>query len=172
MNFEAPSQVRGKVTRWRFCYYGDFRQFYRDSDVHGAIFMVYRRESPSSDNYIAVPSSITSKTLEWREIKDESFGCLVDEIQPRYQFEIRENDIVGACIWDYCSIHPLLLTGTSVLVNSLTYQLDINPYDDCMYSQFESVDTTNSLFRLRQTAILHLYAEIGKKKHHFPIFGS
>ena len=171
MNFEAPSQVRGRVTKWRFCYY-HVRPLFRDSDLQGAIFMIYRRESPNSDNYMVVPGSITSKTLEWREIKDESFGCLVDEIQPRYQFEIRENDIIGACIWDYWSIHPLLLTGISSSVNSLTYQLDIYPYDDCTYSQFESVDTTHSMFTLRQTAILHLYAEIGKKKHHFPIFGS
>jgi len=102
-------------------------------------------------------------TLEWREIKETiNFGCLVKERPPRYQFEIRENDIIGACIWDYCGVHPLLLTGASSSVNSRTYQLDKINYDDCMRSQYGSVNTNDTFFELRQTSILHLYAEIGE----------
>ncbi len=161
LNFEAPSQCKGNVTSWRFCYYRTADDDYDNGDDFGAMFIIYRRMSPTSDIYVPVTGSITSKILEYRDLS--SFDCLDEPVTNT--FEIQENDIVGACIWDKGSINPLYLVGdtNSNNNNQKLYQLDKRGYDDCTPSQIGSVDTDDNDFTLRDEHILHLYANIGKE---------
>ena len=154
------------MTSWRFCYYragenDDDDDDYNGGDDFAAKFIVYRRESPSSSNYRPVPGSITTKQLEYRDLS--RFGCL-DETSIQ-QFEIQENDVIGACIMDVGQINPLYLVGGigSSVQNQKLYQYDRRPYDDCTTSQVGLVDTSHNDFRLRNRFKLHLFANIGEK---------
>ena len=176
MNFESPAQCKGNVTGWRFCYY---RNYDDDSENHcgnddedfedtsnsrefAALFIVFRRQSATSNNYIPVPGSVREKRIQWRVIKTSRFQCMYENLSTNEYFEIQENDIVGACIKDVGSNDPLLLVGTSSRSNFLTYQWDERDYDDCLLSQYSNVDTTHNDFIIRSTSTLHLYANIGE----------
>ena len=153
------------MTSWRFCYYragdDDDDDDYNGGDDFAAKFIVYRRESPSSSNYRPVPGSITTKQLEYRDLS--RFGCL-DETSIQ-QFEIQENDVIGACIMDMGRINPLYLVGGigSSVQDQKLYQYDRRNYDDCTTSQIGTVDTSRNDFRLRNRFKLHLFANIGEK---------
>ena len=172
LNFEAPSQCKGNVTSWRFCYYRPSTDnVHGGGDDFGAMFIIYRRMSPTSDIYVPVTGSITSKILEYRDLS--SFGCLDEPVTNTFldepvtnPIEIRENDIIGACIQDRGSINPLYLVGdtNSNSNNQKLYQLDKSGYEDCRFFQTGSVNTADSDFRLRDEHILHLYANIGEYK--------
>lgn len=166
LNFEAPSQCKGNVTSWNFCHY-DSRLSGDDDDDdddnngarYAAKFMIYRRQSPTSNNYDVIQESITTKELLHRAVS--RFTCLNQPVPQR--FEIRENDIVGACIMDIGAINPLYLIGdTNDPIDQRLYQLDRRGFDDCTSSQITSVDTGHSSFRRRSEFILHLYANIGE----------
>ncbi len=117
--------------------------------------------SPTSDIYVPVTGSITSKILEYRDLS--SFDCLDEPVTN--PFEIQENDIVGACIWNGGPINPLYLVGdtNSNSNNQTLYQLNKRNYENCRSTQIGSVDTVDNDFTLRDELILHLYANIGKE---------
>ena len=165
MNFEAPSQCTGNVTSWRFCYYrninDDFDEISNSRDFE-AVFLIYRRESMTSDNYVTVVGSVREKALQWSVVQSSRFTCMDEVLSPEEYFEIQQNDIVGACIKDVGSDYPLLLVGTSSGSNFQTYQLDRRGYQDCTSVRTNIVDTSHSSFRQRSTSTLHLFANIGK----------
>ncbi len=168
MNFESPSQCRGSVTGWRFCYYrnidDDFGDI-RDSQEFVAIFIVYRRQNAASNNYIPVPGSVREKRIQWRVIKTSRFQCMYENLSTNEYFEIQENDIVGACIKDTFFLNPvdpLLLIGTSSGSSVLTYQWDRSGYGLCSSFQYGFIDTSTGDFGIRSTSTLHLYANIGQ----------
>ena len=174
MNFEAPSQCRGNVTSYRYCYYdsvvsddddgsddgsdddddGDDEDF-----TYGAKLMIYRRESPTSDIYRPVAGSIRIISLSRSSVR--SFQCRTEMLPTR--FEIQENDVVGACIENE-NVNPLYLIGDTNddSANYNLYQVDRDSFEDCTSSQIGTVDTSDSNFRQRRDFILHLYANIGK----------
>ncbi len=118
--------------------------------------------SPTSDIYVPVTGSNTSKILEYQDLSN--FDCLDEPVIN--QFEIQENDIVGACIRnDGLAINPLYLVGdtNSNSNNQKLYQFNKGGYEDCTPSQIGSVNTDNNKFILRDEHILHLYANIGKE---------
>lgn len=160
-NFEAPSQCRGNVTSWSFCYYrsasGDDDD---DDEQFGAKFMVYRRATPTSDTYQPVAGSNMSQLLSYNDAR-AIFRCMTVVVPQR--FEIQENDVVGACVWDRGSVNPLYLIGDTNdnEANQKLYQYDMRDYDDCTIEQLGSVDTADSDFRLRDEWKLHLYAITG-----------
>ena len=172
LNFEAPSQCRGNVTSWRFCYYRpniddddddddseDDSEDDNDNLLFRALFIIYRRSSPSSNNYQPVSGSITVVGVRYRDMS--RFGCLNQPITQ--QFEIQENDIVGACIQDVSNINPLYIIGDSgdSNRNHKLYQLNRGSYQQCRSDQIASVDTSHSDFRRRDRYTMHLYANIG-----------
>ena len=165
MNFEAPSQCTGNVTSWRFCYYrnvdDDFDEI-SDSRDFEAIFLIYRRESIASDNYMTVAGSVREKALQWSVVQSSRFTCMDEVLSSEEYFEIQQNDIVGACIKDVRGASPLLLVGTSSGSTFQTYQLDRSDYQDCTSVQTNIVDTSDSKFKPRRTSTLHLFANIGK----------
>ena len=149
------------MTAWRFCYY-DSRPSDDDDedDQFGAKFMVYRRSNPTSDSYVPVAGSIMSNLLRFRDLSS-SFRCRT--ITATQRFEIQENDIVGACVWDQGDVHPLYLIGDTNdnNANQKLYQYDRSSYDDCTSAQIGNVDTGHSDFRQRDEWKLHLYAITG-----------
>ena len=168
LNFEAPSQCRGNVTTWRYCHYtstvgddddDDDDDDDEDSGTYGAKFLVYRRSSLTSNNYMQVPGSVSSVMLSRSNVR--SFQCR--QLTVTQPFEIQENDIIAACVWDRGSVNPLYLVGDTNNANVQgLYQVDRSGYDDCRDYQLASVDTSRSDFRHRQEFILHLQAGIGK----------
>ena len=76
-------------------------------------------------------------------------------------FEIQENDIIAACVWDNGDTNPLYLVGDGASTNQLLYQYNINGYQDCTADQLALVDTSHSRFTLRGDSRLHLHANIG-----------
>ena len=169
LNFEAPSQCRGNVTSWTYCHYdsqsNDDDCEEDDDDEppcrYGAKFIVYRRHSPTSNIYEPVAGSVTEKILLHNDVPN--FRCRTETLARR--FEIRENDVISACVWDDGPINPLYLVGDSFSTNQNLYQYDRSGYDDCRTSQIGSVNTTRSDFRQRARYRLHLYVNIGALVH-------
>ena len=159
MNFESPSQCRGNVTGWHFCYYKNNLAGIERDAVFTAIFIVYQRESPTSDNYIPVSQNNKVMKLQYQSIANSTgFVCMKEDLEPEEYIEIQENDIIGACIKSGYLIAPLLLVGTSSGVNMATYQLDKDWVRNCNALR---VYTPHSFFKQRPDSTLHLYADIG-----------
>jgi hypothetical protein len=163
LNFEAPSQCRGNVTSWEVCYYnsrtGDDDD--DDDDIrYGAKLMIYRRESPSSAVYRPVAQSIKSVQLRYNDV-GRSFRCMTMTVAQ--VFEIRENDVVGACVWDKGDVNPLYLIGDTrdSAASQHLYQYDRSSYDDCTSGQIGTVDVSRSDFIRQRELKLHLYANTG-----------
>ena len=151
------------MTAWQFCYYDSrLSEAGVDDDRFGAKFMVYRRSNPTSDSYVPVVGSIMSNLLRSTDL-GSSFRCRT--ITATQRFEIQENDIVGACVWDQGDVHPLYLIGDTNdnNANQKLYQYDRSSYDDCTSVQIGNVDTGRSDFRQRDEWKLHLYAITGMK---------
>ena len=125
---------------------------------YGAKLLVYRRSSATSDDYIQVAGSVTDLVLPNATVTGD-FRC--GTIAPTQPFEIQENDIIAACVWDDGPISPLYLVGNGASTDQLLYQYDRLFYDNCMASQLALVPTDLSEFRLRGDHRLHLYADIG-----------
>ena len=159
MNFESPSQCRGNVTGWRFCYYKSDLAETEINAVFTAIFIVFRRESPTSHNYIPVSQNNKVIELDYNFIANSpDFVCMKENLEPDEYIEIQENDIIGACIKRGYSVAPLLVVGTSSGINVSTYQFD---RDWVRYCTIPSVNTNNQYFKPRRTSALHLYADVG-----------
>lgn len=158
LNFEAPSQCRGNLTSWGYCHY-DSQVDDDDDEEYAAKFIIYRRSSLTSDIYIPVSGSITTTVLSHNAVS--RFRCRDETLTQT--FEIWENDVIGACIMDKGNINPLYLIGdtNNDNANQRLYQFDRGGYDDCMPSQINSIDTSNSDFVQRSEWNLHLYANIG-----------
>ena len=159
MNFESPSQCRGNVTGWQFCYYkSDLAESKMDA-VFTAIFIVFRRESPTSNKYIPVSQNNKVMELDYHFIANSTdFVCMKENIEPNEYIEIQENDIIGACIKRGYLVSPLLVVGTSSRINMSTYQFD---QEWVRYCYFRSVYTNHQYFIPRRTSALHLYADVG-----------
>ena len=143
---------------WRFCFYNRHRDL-DDAEEFSAKFIIYRRQSPTSSSYISVPRSVREKRGRFLQyLLSSSFSCLEDILSPEEQFEVRENDIIGACLEQMNSIIPLYLVGKSG-TDSLLYQLDDNR--NCRTALISKVNTNIARFRLQQDYTLHLYADIG-----------
>jgi len=173
VNFESPAQCRGIVSSWRYCYYrpsGD----YNDDDIFGAKLMIYRQNPSHINKYNLVSQSVTDLRLEWSAIKNSSFQCVDEVLQKSDQFEVRDNDIVGACItnrWWYKNdrwwhIHPLPLVGTSEESSLLT---DVRSYQQCGPLLVGQIHTHNRNFIRLSGIILHVYATIGELKFKFQV---
>lgn len=160
LNFEAPSQCRGNVTSWRYCHYDSRRNNHNADDEYRAKLIVYRRNSSTSDIYQPVTGSTTTILIDYEAAS--TFSCRTENLDE--PFEIQENDVVGACIWDDGISESLLLVGTTTnaSLNQNLYQFDKQGYQNCETDQLESIDTSDSNFILRDRWMLHLYANMGK----------
>ena len=125
---------------------------------YGAKLLVYRRSSATSDDYIQVAGSVTELVLPNATVTG-NFRCA--NTAPTQPFEIQENDIIAACVWDDGAINPLYLVGDGASTSESLYQSDRRNNEDCTASVLASVDTTDSTFRLRGNSRLHLFANIG-----------
>ena len=83
------------MIRWSYCYYTRGGQ----NNIQ-ATFVVFRSESPGSSTYIPVPGSVIDIFLDPSNITSSSFECRNKPLGPSEQFEIQENDVIGACIWN------------------------------------------------------------------------
>ena len=159
MNFESPSQCKGNVTGWQFCYYRTDLAISQSNAMFTAIFIVFRRESPNSKIYNPVSKNNKVMELDYNSIAiSAEFVCMKENLEPDEYIEIQENDIIGACIKRGYLVAPLLVVGTSSGINMSTYQFDRNWV---RYCNFESVDTNHQYFIPRRTSALHLYADVG-----------
>ena len=169
LNFEAPSQCRGNVTSWGYCNYDSAVRDEDDDEDEDfrAKFLVYRRSSSTSNTYQPVTGSTTAVVVTYSIAR--RFGCRTLSIDE--PFEIQENDVIGACVWDDGAPEPLFLIGDTNdgNANQRLYQFDESGYDDCEPGQLASIDTTHQDFRQRDEWKLQLFANIGKVIT--PIFG-
>ena len=154
LNFEHPAQCRGTVSKWRYCYYRA-EGSYNDNDKFKAKIMVYRQNRSHNNQYERVSRSIIDLSIKWEKI-EHSYNCKMKN----KQFEILENDIIGACIIDHDNNHPLHLVGATEGSNLSTYQLSQDGSEECTASQVQNIDTNRSIFIKQHTIFLHVYADI------------
>ena len=161
MNFESPSQCKGNVTGWRFCYYqnSDLININR-INVFSSVLVVFRRQNSTSNYYSSVQGSIQEKTLDYNEVYNtKGFMCIHENLKSDEYFEVQENDIIGACIQNFGSNSPLLLVGRSIETNRLMYVTSLVRCN--IHTLRNSIVSASAL--VQQTDLtLHLYADIGK----------
>ena len=159
MNFESPSQCKGNVTGWRFCFYRNIDLINISSEiVFTSIFMVFRKQSLTNNYYSPVQESIQRKTLNYDELNNtREFMCMQENLNSEEYFEVQENDIVGACIGGSGTNTPLLLVGKSSETSHLTY---VTRSINCNMFIRNNVNTSD--LQKRSDLTLHLYADIGK----------
>ena len=147
------------MTAWQFCYY-DSRISDDEEDQYGAKFMIYRRSDPTSDMYVPVAGNIMTLLLAPDEVGSD-FSCKT--VAATEMFEIQENDIVGACVWNHGNVNPLYLIGDTAddNANQKLYQEDRGGHEDCTSTQIGNVDTEHSKFKQRNEWILHLHVITG-----------
>ena len=102
--------------------------------------------------------SITELILSNSDVTGD-FRC--GTITPTQPFEIQENDIIAACVWDEGAINPLYLVGNGASTDQLLYQYDRGMREKCAVNHLESVDTGHRDFTLRRDYRLHLHVDIG-----------
>ena len=157
LNFEAPSQCRGNVTSWSFCHYTSAGDNHPGDNVqYAARLIVYRRADPTSTIYEPVAGSTTSIRLSYDDAR-MGFRCLREDVSQ--SFEIQENDVIGACVWDEgTSIYPLrrLIGKDDESPGQKLYQYNRNDYEMCT-----GVDTGFRNFVQRSQFRLHVYADTG-----------
>ena len=161
MNFETPSQCTGNVTAWRFCYYVPFLVA-DQSRVFKAKFRTYRKSIDTPTHYELVSGSSKTVQFTFGQNKSNSFECFLENIPADQQFEIQENDIIGACLWQRDDIFPLGLVGFNVTnQEELLYHYDKGNYGHCENTRIDDINTEEKDFTKRNHHRLHLYAEIG-----------
>ena len=134
LSVDSPSQCHGNVTQWNFCY----RRSQPRQDTYSVQFMIYR-ESGSTLVYNRLPSSIT--VFEQNNLVPRR-SCLSIPLNSAEQFEIQPNDVIGVCMKDQGSIHPLYVSSDTrddaISVSGIS--------NDCTDDQLSSLNF-NSLSR-------------------------
>ena len=134
LSVDSPSQCHGNVTQWNFCY----RRSSSSSNTHSVQFMIYR-QSGSTLSYDRLPSSIT--VFKQNNLVPRR-SCLSIPLNSTEQFEILPNDVIGVCMKDQDSIHPLYVSSDTrddaISVSGIS--------NDCTDGQLSSLNF-NSLSR-------------------------
>ena len=160
LNTANPAPCDGTITRWNYCYYGPPSLFHGSYRV---TFAVYRKMSASNGTefYQRVSDTFTIDRILVIDPIFPGFNCRGEGNQA---VEIRRGEVVGACIFDpedgLLFIHSQLDVVGEGSNHSL---LETNDISGCDYGAIPSRVLASSL-RERTSRILHLYAEIGKKK--------
>lgn len=120
---------------------------------------VYRRDTSNSNLYNPVTGSITEIMLPHSNVSE--FRCLTEVVTQ--SFEIRENDLVGACIMDAGGVNPLYLIGDTRdgSANTRLYQNNRSGGQLCGIAQLQAINSVHRNFRLRNRWRLHLSVETG-----------
>ena len=133
LSVNSPSQCHGNVTQWNFCY----RRSSSRSSTHSVQFMIYR-QSGSTLLYDRLPSSLTV----FKQNNLDRSSCMSISLDSTEQFEIQPNDVIGVCMKDQGSIHPLYVSSDTrddaISVSGIS--------DDCTDGQLSSLNF-NSLSR-------------------------
>jgi len=120
--------------------------------------VVYRRSETGL--YESVPGSITEVILTQSEVS--MFRCRTMTVSQ--SFEIQENDVVGACVWNQGEVNPLYLVGDTGdnTANERLYQYNRRNTENCDISRIASINTARTDIMLRSQSKLHLYITTGK----------
>ena len=155
------------MTSWSFCHYtsaGDNNP--GDNVRYAARLIVYRRADSTSAIYEPVAGSTTSIRLSYNDAR-MGFRCLREDVSQ--SFEIQENDVIGACVWDEgASINPLRIIGKDDdSPGQKLYQYNRINYELCTDQQIGRFNTGFLTLVQKSRLRLHVYANIGtyKKGH-------
>ena len=156
LNFESPTQRRGTVSSWKYCYY-KASGHYQNNDMFKAQIMVYRQNPYRSNQYEQVPESVSDIIIVWDNIPYFDNCCWKTK-----HFEILENDIIGACTDHHGSGNPLQLMEANENSNLSTYQFSQGSYERCNQTQFSTDISSGSLIR-QPTIFLNVYPVLSGK---------
>ncbi len=136
LNVKSPSQCHRNVTEWKFCYRSG-----STSRTYEVQFMLFRQIG-STQTY----NRVTNSYKVYRRRGPPLVACTsISFIDPGEIFEVQPNDIIGACLRDQGSTHPLRVTIESP--NEALHVTSIN--DDCRDNDLQSLNlgslTTNNV---------------------------
>jgi len=127
LSVDSSSQCHGNVIQWNFCY----RRSESRSDTHSVQFMMYRQRGDTL-TYDRLPLSLNV----FLQDNLEDTNCTSIPLNSTEQFEIQPNDIIGVCMKDQNSIHPLLVSSftrrEAISVRGIS--------DNCVESQLSSLN--------------------------------
>ena len=161
LNFGAPSQCRGIVTGWHYCY--GMSECETGAKYH-ATFMVYRpSKNHTSGELSVVPESIESVSLVCQN--KSKVKCDKEKLLLSKQFTIQENDIVAVCLVAERE-HRLQLISRMYDEDDYTeegiYQHSNEMIQDCKSNHIQTINLKD--ITLRKSLQIHLHAEIAASK--------
>ena len=147
------------VIGWEFCYYTS--QLLEET----VRFFVYRRDRVQRDSYSLVQGSAFRASVSVSNTDSTGQCNRVNLIASNY-FQIRENDVVGACITQ--SSTPLYLTSNGVgeIYQNEGFESQCSTFDQAGISH--SISTRDEDFS-RRSDILHLHAITSKNYYYLKI---
>ncbi len=157
MNFNKPALCNGRVTSWQYCYYDSHISSLGNRNT-SARFFVYRRLN-ETQFYEQVPGSAYTIILESQLVT--SLGCANISLNETQQFQVKVNDIIGACIIDNSTLNSLYIVGS--LRTGGLYRSDSFFSDSLSCEGLDPINT--DLLSHHDDRTLHLSINIGMNYH-------
>jgi len=150
LDLQNPAPCNGTVTAWNYCFY----RLESASDLNYLVdFVVYRR---MGSNYQLVESRTVDMSGPQLARLNSDFMCDTISLQQSEMFEIREADVLGACLNDEGNDQKML----DILAESVTNTMSVTA--GCT----QSVNIPNNIRRNRLTTspsfALHLFVDVSK----------
>jgi len=153
LDMQNPAPCNGTVTAWNYCFY----RIESASDINYIVdFVVYRRRG-NGVMYDLVESMTVDMSGGQLEDLNSHFTCDTISLQESEMFEIREADVLGACLNDEGNNQKML----DILAESVTNTLYVT--DGCTQSGVNIPTSINSRRLTTSSSFaLHLFVDISK----------
>jgi len=151
LDLQNPAPCNGTVTAWNYCFY----RIESASDINYIVdFVVYRR---MGSNYQLVESRTVDMSGPQLAALNSDFMCDTISLQESEMFEIREADVLGACLNDEGNNQKML----DILAESVTNTLYAT--DGCTQSGINiPTSIRSSGLSTRSSFAIHLFVDVSK----------
>ena len=150
LDLQNPAPCNGTVTAWNYCFY----RIESASDINYIVdFVVYQR---MGSNYQLVENRTVD--MSGRQLRDlnSDFTCDMISLQESEMFEIREADVLGACLNDEGNNQKML----DILAESVTNTLYVT--DGCTQSVNIPTSIRSRGLTTSPSFALHLFVDVSK----------
>jgi len=150
LDLQNPAPCNGTVTAWNYCFY----RIESASDLNYLVdFVVYRRRG---SNYLLVESTTVDMSGRQLAALNSDFMCDTISLQESEKFEIREADVLGACLNDEGNNQKML----DILAESVTNTLYVT--DGCTQSVNIPTSIRSNRLTTSPSFALHLFVDVSE----------
>ena len=158
LNTAHPAQCSGVGTSWRYCYHGKMDG--NQKRMYYATLAVYRQTSNDEREYTRVSDIFTVSRSASQMVS--GFDCDTLTVP---SFDIQVGDVIGACVFDPPEGNERQLDIVGEVKGHSLMEME---EDGCSLDEIPQTISNNDL-SLRNSRLLHVYANIGGKSIAFKL---